>query len=511
MRESGDRILAVDLGTTAVKTTLIDTEGSIVAVATHEYDLSTLGPSFVEADPEDYWRAFSRGVQEVLRRSNTASTSIRAIGISAQGETLICADEHGQPLRPAIVWLDGRAEAEAEMLRSEFSDDLGYRMTGQTSFTPTWPASKILWLRGHEPSTFRKTRWFLLVEDYFIARLTGRFVCEGSLATSTMYWELSTGEWWPDMLRYLQIDETRLPRLVDPGSAVGPILQDVARDLGLDSDTIVCTGALDQAAGAIGVGNVTPGIFSANTGAALAICATVPSPFVDPDRLMPCHYHGVPKSYMAHTFTTGGIVMRWFRDEFCGAEMAEASRTGSDPYDLIGKLAATVPAGSEGLVMLPHLQGAMAPESNPHARGVFFGLSLHHRKAHLARAIMEAIAYIVARNIETLEGLGIRVSEVRALGGGARSPVWNQIMADVSGRPVVTMLNPEAACLGAAILAGTAVGVFPSLREAVDRAVHIKERYLPTPDLLGVYERGFADYRALYDDLVPAFDRMRMP
>jgi xylulokinase len=269
----------------------------------------------------------------------------------------------------------------------------------------------------------------------------------------------------------------------------------------------VCTGALDQAAGAIGVGNIREGVFSENTGAALAICAMVPAPFVDPARQMPCHYHAIPGRYMAHTFTSGGMVLRWYRDTFCEPEMAAAAASGTDAYDLIGALAAGIAAGSDGLVTLPHLQGAMAPEANPRAKGVFYGFTLHHGRAHFARSIMEAIAYIVRRNVDVLAQLGIGVDEVRALGGGARSSVWNQVKADVLGIPVVTTQNTEAASLGAAILAGVAVGTFPSLEDAVARMVAVKDRYLPDPANRAVYDAGYETYRGLYEDLVGMFDR----
>ena len=502
-----DTILSVDLGTTAIKTCLIDADGRVLASASREYSLDTPTPDAVELDVETYWRAFRDGLAEVMDRTGSDPRSIRALGVSAQGETLICEDAAGRALRPAIVWLDNRAHEEAAELAAEFGDEAAYRITGQVSFVPTWPASKILWLRRHEPETFARTARFLLIEDWFIARLTGEYVCEGSLVTSTMYWDLTTRQWWPEMLAYLGIDAGRLPAIRESGEPVGPLLPDVARELGLDPATVVCTGALDQAAGAIGVGNIREGVFSENTGAALAICATVPAPVFDPTRQMPCHYHGIPGLYMEHTFTTGGMVLRWYRDVFCEPELEAAMREGTDAYDLLGAMAAGVPAGSEGLVMLPHLQGAMAPEANPRAKGVFYGFTLRHGRAHFARSIMESIAFIVRRNVDVLAGMGIPVNEVRVLGGGARSQVWNRIKADVLGIPVVSTEIEEAASLGAALLAGVAVGTFPSLDEAVQRAVVIKDRFEPDPANREAYDAAYATYRDLYTDLVGLFGR----
>ncbi|TFG59593.1 MAG: hypothetical protein E4H36_13520, partial [Spirochaetales bacterium] len=285
----------------------------------------------------------------------------------------------------------------------------------------------------------------------------------------------------------------------------GRILPAVAAELGLSAETMVCTGALDQAAGAIGVGNIRPGVFSENTGAALAVCATVDHPVLDPKKRMPCHYHGIPDTYMAHTFTTGGMVLKWYRDNFCQQEMNVGVLSGMDAYDILGREAAMVAPGSDGLVMLPHLQGAMAPEANPRAKGVIYGFTLRHTKAHIARAILEAIACIVKRNIEVVEELGIRVDEIRCLGGGARSSIWNQIKADITGKPVLTMENEEAACLGAAIIAGAGVGIFTNLSDACSRMVQVKSKFEPNGRNSAVYAEYFKKYCALYESLTGMF------
>jgi len=246
--------------------------------------------------------------------------------------------------------------------------------------------------------------------------------------------------------------------------------------------------------------------FSENTGAALAICATVNQPVLDPGDQMPCHYHGIPRLYMLHTFTSGGIVMRWFRDEFAGPEMRVSRTTGLDAYELMGMEAARVQPGCEGLVMLPHLQGAMAPEANPKASGVFYGFTLRHSRGHFTRAIMEGVSFIVRRNIEVIEKLGVPVDEVRSLGGGARSSIWKQLEADILGRPVLTTTNEEAATLGAAILAGKAVGLYSSVEEAAERMIQIKQRFEPNTANRGVYDDTFGTYVRLYEALCPLFE-----
>jgi len=500
-----ESILAFDLGTTALKCALHDLQGNVIAKASQEYQLVTPDADAVEMEVETYWQAFKSALGKVLGEAGVAPSGIKALGISAQGETLILVDKNGQPLRRAIVWLDNRAQKEAEELGDKFGHRHAYEITGQVKLVPTWPAAKVLWIRKHEPKTFAQAAKFLLIEDYFLYRLTGEYVCEGSLVTSTCYWNFRTRAWWSEMLQELGVSPSQLPAYRESGEVVGKLRPEVAAELGLSPDTVACTGALDQACGAIGVGNIQPGIFSENTGAALAICASVSQATLDPHDQMPCHYHGLPGLYMLHTFTSGGIVMRWFRDEFAQMEMAVGKTSGIDAYDLLGAEAAKVPAGCEGLVMLPHLGGAMAPEANPTATGVFYGFTLRHGRSHFTRAIMEAVCFIVRRNIEVVEGMGVPVKEIRALGGGARSRIWKQIEADVTGRPVLTTANEEAATLGAAILAGKAVGLYTSVDEAVKQMVQIKERFEPTREHLPVYEDVFRTYIDLYNALCPLF------
>jgi D-xylulose kinase len=501
------RLLGVDLGTTAVKVALFDEKGRTAATSTQEYALRTPGPQQVEQDPEVYWQAFARGLREVLAAPGVRAADIAALGISAQGETLLAVDGDGRPLRPAIVWMDNRAQAESEELARALGNDRVHEVTGQVCMLPMWPAAKVLWLRRHEPDVFRRAARFLLIEDWFIHRLAGPFVAEGSLLCSTTWWDLRTKQYWPDMLAALGIGEERLPEVVEPGQAIGRLRPEAAAELGLDARTLVATGALDQACGAIGVGNIAPGVFSACTGSNVTVVAVVARPTIDPHRQLPCFYFGLPDTYMMHAFSmTGGMVLRWFRDEFGQEEMA----AGGDAYERLARAAAAVAAGSEGLVLLPHFQGAGPPESNPDARGVLYGLSLHHTKAHVTRAILESIAMIVHRMIDAVRAMGIEVHEIRCLGGGARSGVWNQIMADVNRLPVTTMQNTgDAACLGAAVLAGTAAGVWPSAAEALGSIIECKTRFQPDPATGDAYADAYRTYCRLYEALLPVFDPRR--
>jgi len=498
-------LLGIDVGTSAIKGGIHRLDGSVLATASVEYQLLSPGPGRVEVAVSTYWAAFTSVVHTLLRTCGDDRRWISSIGISAQGETLLVVDVEGQPLRDAIVWLDNRANEESSELDSHFSPEVVYGVTGQPGMLPTWPAAKILWLAHHEPKLFAGVHKFLLLEDYFIARLTGHYVCEGSMVTSTCYWDFRQKRWWPEMLDALGVAEDQLPALVEPGTAIGKILPAVARELGLSEETVVCTGALDQACGAIGVGNVRPGILSENTGTAVALCATLDGPRLDPELRMPCHYHGIPDTYMFHTFTSGGLALKWFRDEFYRTELASAHAAGVDVYDLMGQEAASVSAGSNGLVVLPHLQGAMAPDANPTARGALIGLTLEHGRGHVARAILESVAFVIRRNVEVLEELGVEVESIRASGGGARSRLWKQIEADVTKRPVVITEQSDAATLGACILAGAGVGLYGSIAEAAEAMVNMTDIFEPAAENSARYDDSYAEYREAADALAPLF------
>ena len=497
-------LLGADLGTTAIKVALFDEKGKKISDSTQEYMLYTPTPLIVELGAEVYWNAFKTGVAESLKQAGVAAEDIVSLSISAQGETLLLLDKDGKPLRNAIVWMDNRAQEESDDLEKHFSNETIHSITGQVAMLAMWPAAKILWLKNHERQVFDDAMKFLLVEDYFFYRLSGKFFGEGSLWCSTIMWDINTKRYWPEMLDYLGVREEQLPEIVESGTPLGKILPEVARELGLSPDTELVMGALDQACGAIGVGNVRVGIFSESTGAALAVVAVVDKPVFDENREMPCFYYGIPDMYMIHAFTTGGIVFKWLRDSFCSEELAIAERTGVDAYAFMDMEAMTVPAGSDGLVVLPHFQGSGPPDSDQKAKGVVYGLSLNHTKAHMIRAFMEAVAMNMCRMIEATSATGIEITEIRSHSGGAKSPVWCQIKADAAGIPVHTMKNTaDAACLGAAVLAGVASGIWKSVPEAMDSIVEEDKVYMPDPGNKKVYDNLYNSYKELMAVLKP--------
>ncbi|OUO78022.1 hypothetical protein B5F53_12210 [Blautia sp. An249] len=500
------RLIGLDIGTTALKAAVFDTSGKLLAVSTQEYALLTPQVNYVEETGEVYWNALKNAVKDLNEKYPFDREDEAALAISAQGETLFFLDEKGKLLRNAIVWMDNRAQEEARQLKEKFGDETCYKVTGQVSFEPCWPASKILWVKNHEPEVFQKTRKFLLIEDYFIYRLTGLYATEGSLVCSSTYWDIREKRYWKEMLDYIGISESQLAPVYESGEAVGTIKKETAEELGLPVNLTVCTGALDQAAGAIGAGNCREGFFSETIGAALAICAPVSRPVWDPNRKMPLHYFAVADTYMIHTFTNGGMTLRWFRDKFCPVEM-QAQKLGiEDAYNMISKEAGQIPPGSDGLIMLPHLAGSNAPDVNARAKGVWFGFTLQHTRAHFMRSVMESLGYIVKRNIDSLADMGIQVKEIRSLGGGSKSQIWNQIKADICQIPLETVTSVEAASLGAAILAGKGTGVFEDIYQAVESMVDIKRRTEPDPENAEIYQQGYQMYQKLFRDLEGCFE-----
>lgn len=501
-------VMGVDIGTTAIKAAIFDEKGNVSGSHTVEYTLLTPTPVAVELDAPSYVSAFKSAVSSAIASASIAAVEVVALGISAQGETLFFLDKDDTPLRPAIVWMDNRAGEEAAWLEEQLGRATVHKTTGQVGMAATWPASKILWVRKHEPDVFARTAKFVLIEDYFIHLLTGHYVSEDSLLCSTMYWDINTRKYWPEMLALLGIEERQLPEIRHPGTPVAKLSAVAAAEFGLAPGTLICLGALDQACGAIGVGNVRPGIFSESTGAALASVAMSTKPMIDPAGEMPCFASGIPGMYMVHAFSTGGMNMRWFRDAFCGEEM-EAEKAGkANAYALIDNAVATTAPGAEGLRVLPHLQGAGPPDTNTAAKATFLNVTLAHGKAHFARGIMEGVAMVLLRMIEATRSMGVDIEEIRSLSGGAKSKAWCQIKSDATGLPVHTMKTTDiAACLGAAVLAGVGAGVWTSVAETASAFAVYDLEYQPDPALKPLYDGMLAEYKLLMKELGPSFKR----
>ena len=499
--------IGIDVGTTSIKGVLLNCSGNLIVTTAKEYTLESASGDLCEVDPEIYWNISCYIINELLKNSSINPAQIKGIAFSSQGETLIVTDQSGHPLRKAIVWLDNRSVKEAKEIELEFGSQLIMDVTGQPEVVATWPATRILWLRENEPETFAKSYKYLLVEDYLLYRLTGIFCTEHSLSSSTLYFDINQKIWWKEMLMFLGITEENLPDLKPSGSVVGKLTPEAIIATGLTANTLVITGAYDHPAGAIGAGNIHPGTITLTLGASMAMCVTLNKPLRDLSLKIPCQCHAVPGLYFLLPYTqTAGMVLKWFKDEFFISGPPAAGQGNSNIYPLMDQLAGSVPSGSDGLLMLPHLMGTGSPEFNQKAKGAFVGINLGTSKGHFVRAILEAIAFSIRHNLVALEEKGIAVDKIILLGGGGRSPIWCQIIADVTGIQVVTLTQSENSSVGAAILAGIGSGIFQDLKSASEKCSEIRERYHPDNQNRIVYKQLMERYLLLSKSIEPFWD-----
>lgn len=493
-------LLAADCGTTAIKVALFDTEGNKVVHHAEEYALIRPSAQRVEQKPEVYWDTFRTCLSRVLTDSAVNPDDIVAFAFDSSAETMVFMDENMEPLDNFYVWMDNRAEEEAVEINERFSPEEIGRHTGQCPIEPVFPATEVLWFKKNKPEKFERVSMMFMTDDYLLWRMCGKKVSHGSSWCTSYMWDINTRDWWPEMLDYLGVTADQLPEILETGTPIGHLLPEMADELGLSRNMLLVMGAQDQSAGAIGVGNVRPGTFSESTGGALMVCTTLEKSFYDENGNVPCNYSDLG-GYMIQGGAKGGIVIKWLRDTLCEAEKDAEARGEGNAYDLMDKLAAETPAGAEGLFVLPFFGGGSNPTPDIYGRGVLYGMSLGHTRGHIVRAFLEATAVNIAMIVNYCEDLtGVKVTQVRSLGGGSLSPFWCQVKADVLNREVVTMRNTQdAACLGAAIIAGYGAGIYDSIADTALKFAKVDKVYSPNPENRAVYDRLIKKYQLLID------------
>ncbi len=492
-------VTVIDAGTSGVRSMVFDTRGRVVSKAYLEFPSIYPSPSWVEQDALQWWRSACETLKTAIESAHCSPSDIVSISITNQRETVVPVDSAGSPLHNAIVWQDRRTTGVCDWIRTTVTPDEIYQITGLT-VDPYFTAPKILWLKRNVPDVFQSTHKFLLVHDFLIYKLTERYITDYSNASRTMLFDIRQGDWSDRLLDAFGVPRERLPDPVPPGTRVGEVTPEAARQTGLTVGTPVVAGGGDQQCAALGVGVVRPGSIKATTGTGTFMLAFSETVRLDPQRRVLCSRHVVPDTFVveASMFTTGSA-LRWFRDNLGGEECREARERGVDPYEVMTEAAASIPAGSEGVIHVPHLAGAGAPYWNPHARGIFAGLALGHTRAHLLRAVLEGVGYELRMNLEVMRELGITPSEIRVTGGAARSTVWMQIQSDILGIPVIRTEMEESTALGAAILACRGVGIFDSVIDAAEQMVQTRPALSPNVSHRDVYANGFARYRSLYE------------
>lgn len=501
-------MLTFDIGTTSVKTCVFDRALRLCGHSNGEYQLITDQPGYVELEPETYMRAVVNGAREAIARAGIDAKDVVSISCTTQGETFIPIAKDGRALHRAIVWLDERAGGEAAELGRLFPAEQFYRQTGLPEINGYTPVAKLLWLRRHEPELYQKTWKFLLLEDYIIYRFTGMCVSEKALATSTGWFQLASDGYWREMLDAAEIDVDKLPDLLECGAVVdAEVLPALRAELGFDERVRMITGAMDQTAGAVGAGNLMPGILTETTGTALCLVATLDQPNLNHPSRVTVYRHFAAGRYLMITISmTAGMFLKWFKDVFCAEESRQAEQEHRSVYALLDDIVSAAEPGSNGLLAYPYLNGSLQPHSDPNVRGVFFGMGLDTKKEHFIRAIFEGIAFLLRENLDLIEAVnGIHVNEIRSLGGGAKSEVWRQIKADVVQRPIAALAESECASLGVAILAAVALGYYPDAGAASACANAVTRAVSPNEQLASLYDRMYQTYSALYPRLEPLF------
>jgi xylulokinase len=495
-------VIGLDIGTTGCKAIVFGREWEILGRASREYSVQSPRPDWAEQDAELVWRLALESLAQVVEQSKTDPP--RAMALSVQGEAVIPVDREGCPLRRAILGMDTRSTAENAWLAETFDPQEMFRRTGMPMHTIN-TLTKLLWLKRHEPAVWSSADQFLLYEDYLLRRLTGRAVISHCLASRTQMYDLHTSNWATDILDRCGIDPGRLaPVQPDHEAAVGTLDKTISRQIGVSGDVLLVSGGHDQACAALGSGVIRPGLAMVSTGTAEVVEVAMASPILD-ERLreggISVYRHVVPGLYLAMTLNhSGGLVLRWFRDTLCRDQCARAEQAGVDAYDLI---LAEAPAAPTRLLVLPHFSGAGTPHVDVNSRGAILGMTFATTQGEIAKAILEGLTYELRMNLELLRDAGIRLDELHAVGGGARSMTWLQMKADICQIRLRLPQITEAACLGAAILAAVGADSGLDLASCVDQAVHFDRVVEPERGSVCRYEHPYKLYGKLYPALRP--------
>ncbi|HHT90668.1 MAG: xylulokinase [Bacillota bacterium] len=491
-------LLGLDVGTSAVKAVLLETGGRLVGSVLEEYPLSTPRPGWSEQNPEDMWQATIKAAASIVSKFNVAPSAIVGIGLSGQMHSSIFLDQNKQVIRPAILWNDVRTSAQCRRIENTMDRDL-LRSEICNPVLEGFTLPKVLWLKENEPENYGRLRHLVLPKDYIRFRLTGELQMEVSDAAGMIMMNVRKAKWSAPILEAFDIDEAILPPIIQSADVAGTITAEVARLTGLQEGTPVVGGGADNACGAVGSGVVTPGRGMVSLGTSGVILAHLAEPRLLEKGTVHMFNSCIPgQFYMMGVTLSAGLSFSWFRNTVAPGES----------YDSLTGRAREVPAGSRGLVFLPYLSGERTPHGDANARGSFVGLSNTHGVADLTRAVLEGVAFAFRDSVELLRQAGWNGSSLRALGGGARSPLWKEIIASATGLVLEEINIDEGPALGAAILAGVGAGVYKSAPEAVDSIIQVKSAVDPNPQWQTTYEQLYQVYRDLYPALKGSFDNL---
>jgi len=491
--------LGIDTSTTSSKALLIDDQGNVVAVASHPHTLQTPRPLWSEQDPGEWWEAVSASIRSVLEEAGTSGDGVGAIGLTGQMHGLVLLDAGGNVLRPAILWNDQRTQSQCNEIHARLGKERFIQITGNVALTG-FTAPKILWVKENEPEVYARGKHVLLPKDYIRYKLTGEYAMDKADGAGTVLFDLKKRDWSEEVLAALEIPHEWMPRTFEGPEFTGNVTEEAAALTGLKAGTPVAAGGGDQAAQAVGVGAVDPGIVGLTVGTSGVVFATTPSALIEPEGRLHAFCHAVPGlwHFMGVMLSAAGS-LQWYRD-------ALASNMSFD--DLVSE-AASVPAGSEGLQFLPYLTGERTPHPDPLARGGFIGLTIRHHRPHMTRAVLEGVSFGLKDSFTLIQNAGLgAVTQVRASGGGTKGALWRQILASVLEAELVTVNTTEGAAYGAAILAGVGAGAWADVASACKACIKITGTTTPDPAQTEAYRRAYHLYQELYPALKPLFHEM---
>jgi len=490
--------LGIDVGTSAVKATLVDERGRVAGTASERQPLATPRPGWAEQRPQDWWSATAKAVRKALRAARAPAARVAAVGLSGQMHSSVFLDGAGAVIRPALLWCDGRTTEQCRAITARVGEAQLARWVGNPALEG-FTLPKVLWLREHEPAAWRRLAKVVLAKDYVRYRLTGALASEPSDASATLMYDPAARRWSEPLLRALELDASLLPDVGASTEVLGRVTREAAKATGLAEGTPVVGGGADNACGAVGVGLVAPGEAVASWGTSGTVLTPTAEPRVDPALRAHTFCHVVPDTwYLMGVMLTAGGAFAWFARELARDLQKDGRR---DVALALDAEAARVAPGADGLTFLPYLQGERTPHRDAAARGAFVGLSLAHGRAHLARAVVEGICFGLRDSLEIVRGLAPALDRVLVTGGGAKSAFVRRLQADVYGLPVVRVNREEGPAYGAALLAAVGAGAFRDLASACAKTLRRLPPEAPNRARHDAYAAPYARFRALYPAL----------
>ncbi len=490
--------LGIDVGTGGTRALIIDEQGRVIASATEEHQaFASPQIGWAEQASDDWWRACGVAVREALAKVHLRGDQIACVGLSGQMHGAVLLDDQGSVVRPALIWCDVRTEKQSRHLTARIGIERLIELTCNPALT-NFTLTKCLWVRENEPENWSRVRSIMLPKDYVRFRLTGERATDVSDASGTLLLDVAHRCWSKEILELAEMDESLLPNLYESPEISGKISTEGAAATGLQAGTPVVAGAGDQAAGSIGMGVVSSGTVSATIGTSGVVLAATSAPALDPKGRLHTFCHAVPGRWMVMGVTqAAGLSLRWFRDQFGAGTNGHGTFHG-DSYDTLTADAANAPPGCDGLLWAPYLMGERTPYLDPAARGALVGLTASHTRAHVIRAILEGVAFSLRDTFTIFGEIKVPVKTIRLGGGGARSPLWRQIQADVYGQRVEIVQAEEGAAYGAAILAGVGSKAWLTVDAACDAVVRVAGHIDRNSRDSEVLDKAYEVYRRIY-------------